>query len=228
MKFFTPTTRENLSNGGNFPALFVTNARGEISYRVIPVKAGFTIIDLNDREEPQSVKNIEDVIYAFDGHDAIFYITRGARGLAQAMAEQEVLQALLEDRTIHPSDAMAMIGIAQDVLQLPIKVNGTLVRKARNHTPFYKMDIENYMYKEGVIYQDTYTSDISRFIRKPKDNEICLEKIKDIENKLQFFLPSGRVIWSYVALGDGKYDVDHMPLGYDPEVDIAENCEIQL
>jgi len=183
MDFFTKETIETAiekAEKNNEPMAFYITAYSdgvEPSYRIVRNNAGeyFNLISLDERQEPfdSSIQcknlSIHQAIMNFMEHNELsqeevcIYHTIGNRGLAQAMASRELLEDLVGNRKITKSDAIAIIGLAEKKLELPISVNGYFVKHIENTSPFFKMSFRG---KESENDEVAYTMDISNIIKR--------------------------------------------------------------
>jgi len=107
---------------------------------------------------------VEDFIETYEKEydtEAIIYQTNGSRGLMQAMAERETLSSVIEHRSVVSSDAVALIAIAQQSLDIPVSIGGFNITPKKNSSPFYKVNIEI----NGSV-SDMYSMDIPSIIKQ--------------------------------------------------------------
>ena len=183
MKFYNEETIETAiikaERDGNPIAFFITSYSegAEPAYRIVrDTKDGmFSLVSLDERQEPfqsdiqrtnlsirQAIENY--VVIANVSNDNIqIYHTLGNRGLVQVMASRETLETVLQDRYIGGSEAVALVAIAQESLELPITINGSSIKKSPNHSPFYKVAFEA---KGEEGFRTTYTMDVSNILKR--------------------------------------------------------------
>ncbi len=220
-----------------FLVIFET-AESTLMYRIIKdIVNNYTVNTLDEKSiiintdgySFQEIIEAYQKLYNVPDDDTCIFTTTGSIGLMQAMASNLPLSMVINTRNIGKPDAMSLLAISQDTLQLPIKVNGYFIEKSYDHCPFFKIMISEGMDFERITFRATYTVDISTLVGKQNKDEICINNIDCIDTKLNMFVPYNRVIFSYTKLNSkNEYEVMHMPNGYDAEFDIPERIIVQL
>jgi hypothetical protein len=177
MKFFTKINTEKMATAKEAAQAFQKCQETQLAIEVMtngasptfliqPTDGGYKILSLDERFEAPSKKftKVQDAIAKIiaDNNTEVYYLdmaaVAGTRGVGQWLASIEPLSSTLENCfTIHKSDAVAMIAIAQKVLNLPVTVNGHDIKPDGMGSEFHKILVNN---------NRTYTCDSTKIVKR--------------------------------------------------------------